>query len=171
MVNFAKNHPETVVYVKPRRHRGPVIKAEYCKYLWKHDPTILTFQPELCFYVLIIIFTFLVDGTTQWVNCRQFSRDEILKWLEHLKKQQTNHTGTRIRKLWHTENPSIQGPWTPFTFRDPKLNLAEFPNEELSKPLQKSENTYEELVELFKRQKLQKMNEEKNDPEKISASN
>jgi len=31
LVKFAEDNPGIVVYVKPRRHRGPVIKAEYCK--------------------------------------------------------------------------------------------------------------------------------------------
>lgn len=31
LVDFAKANPGVVVYVKPRRHRGPVIVAEYCK--------------------------------------------------------------------------------------------------------------------------------------------
>lgn len=32
LVNFAKTNESVVVYVKPRRHRGPVIVAEFCKY-------------------------------------------------------------------------------------------------------------------------------------------
>lgn len=31
LIDFAKDNPGVVVYVKPRRHRSPVIKAEYCK--------------------------------------------------------------------------------------------------------------------------------------------
>ncbi|CAH1975353.1 unnamed protein product [Acanthoscelides obtectus] len=30
LVNFAKENPGVVVYLKPRRHRSAVIKAEYC---------------------------------------------------------------------------------------------------------------------------------------------
>lgn len=29
LVDYAKGNPGVVVYVKPRRHRGPVIRAEY----------------------------------------------------------------------------------------------------------------------------------------------
>lgn len=32
IVEFAKNNPSVVIYLKPRRHRGPVIVAEYCKF-------------------------------------------------------------------------------------------------------------------------------------------
>ena len=31
LVNFAKENPGVVVYVKPRRHRAPVVVGEYCK--------------------------------------------------------------------------------------------------------------------------------------------
>ncbi|XP_056633941.1 39S ribosomal protein L43, mitochondrial [Diorhabda sublineata] len=132
LVDFAKNNPGIVVYLKPRRHRTAVMKAEY------------------------------LNGETQWLSCRNFTREEVYKWLELFKKQQKVHEGTRIRKLWHTENPSIQGPWTPFTFRDPKLNLVTFPIE-----LSKCENisfAQDELVELFKKQKIQ-------ESEIVTASN
>jgi large subunit ribosomal protein L43 len=31
LVEFAKTNQNVAVYVKPRRHRGPVVVAEYCK--------------------------------------------------------------------------------------------------------------------------------------------
>lgn len=95
-----------------------------------------------------------MDGESQWLSCRNFTREEISKWLELLRTQQTNHTGTRVRKLWYTDYPSIQGPWTPFTFRDPKLNLVQYPDLELSKPDKVGTSSYEELSELFKKQSL-----------------
>lgn len=33
LLNFAKENPGVVVYVKPRRHRTPVLVGEYRKYL------------------------------------------------------------------------------------------------------------------------------------------
>lgn len=60
---------------------------------------------------------FVVNGETQWINARQFTDDEVLKWLNLLKSQSSNRTGIRLRKLIHTDNPSIQGPWTPYMFR------------------------------------------------------
>lgn len=84
--------------------------------------------------------------------CHNNSREEIVKWLNLLRTQSGNHDGTRLRKLWHTDRPSIQGPWTPYTFRDPALNLAEFPNEDLSRPLNQPKTATEELLELFNKQ-------------------
>lgn len=57
-----------------------------------------------------------------------YSREDIVKWMELLRTQIHDTPSVRFRKLWHTEFPSIQGPWTPFTFKDPKLNLEHYPN-------------------------------------------
>lgn len=59
----------------------------------------------------------------------------------------------RLYKMWHTDHPSIQGPWTPYTFRDPAINLATYPNEELSQCYQPKSAT-EQLLELYEKQKL-----------------
>lgn len=96
-----------------------------------------------------------MNGSTQWFSCRNWTCEEVSKWLELLRTQQKNHVGTRVRKLWHTDHPSIQGPWTPFTFRDPKLNLVRFPDLQLSEPDKFEKSTYEELLELFNKQKLE----------------
>lgn len=32
LLEFAKANPGVVIYAKPRRHKGPVLSAEYCKY-------------------------------------------------------------------------------------------------------------------------------------------
>lgn len=34
LVDFAKVNPGVVVYLKPRRHRSPCLKAEYCMFLY-----------------------------------------------------------------------------------------------------------------------------------------
>ncbi|XP_050309217.1 39S ribosomal protein L43, mitochondrial [Anthonomus grandis grandis] len=124
LINFVNESPEVAVYMKPRRHRTPIIKAEY------------------------------LNGDTQWVNARNFTEEEVLKWLKLLKSQSTDRTGIRLRKLLHTDHPSIQGPWTPYTFRDPKLNLATFPDENLSGPELFEKSATEQLMEMFEKQKI-----------------
>ncbi|ENN81043.1 39S ribosomal protein L43, mitochondrial-like [Dendroctonus ponderosae] len=123
LLEFVKESPEVAVYLKPRRHKSPIIKAEY------------------------------LNGETQWVNARQFTDDEVLKWLNLLKSQSSNRSGVRLRKLMHTDFPSIQGPWTPYLFRDPQLNLARFPSEELSRPLHGTKTATQQLFEIFEKQK------------------
>nr|CAD7454530.1 unnamed protein product [Timema tahoe] len=98
LIDFSKNNPGIVVYVKPRRHRSPNLTVEY------------------------------LNGERQVINCHNFSREEVSKWVTLLRTQSGNPT-IRYRKLWHTDSPSIQGPWTPFTNRRPELNLAQFPRE------------------------------------------
>lgn len=124
LVQYAKENPGIVVYVKPRRHKHPVIAAEY------------------------------LNGGTQWMDVANYSQDDITKWMELFRTQIHNSAALRLRKLWHTDFPSIQGPWTPFTFRDPKTNLAQFPNKELGKAVKYHPTATEELVELFKAQQL-----------------
>lgn len=90
-----------------------------------------------------------MNGDKQWIMCRNFSRDEITKWMNLLKTQSKNNEGVRLRKLQHTDFPSIQGPWTPYTFKDPTENIVEYPNKELSKPLIHRKTATEELLEIF----------------------
>ncbi|XP_067633936.1 large ribosomal subunit protein mL43 isoform X2 [Eurosta solidaginis] len=125
LIDFAKENPGIVVYVKPRRHRGPVLVGEY------------------------------LNGDREWLNCHNASMDDINKWLELLKTQNGSSSALRLRKMWHTDVPSIQGPWTPFTLRTPETNLEMFPNASASRPLDIEQTATEKLIELFKKQRLE----------------
>lgn len=124
LIDFAKQNPGTVVYVKPRRHRTPVIVAEY------------------------------LNGDREWHNCRNLSEEEIAQWISLMKTQNGSSSSLRLRKMWHTDLPSIQGPWTPFTLKNPANNLVVFPNEELSQPLDVEKSATEKLIEMFREQRL-----------------
>lgn len=95
----------------------------------------------------------LVNGEKQYINCQNYTKEEVTKWLNLLTTQSGSMDGIRLSKLWRTDVPSIQGPWTPFTFADPSLNLAKFPNEELSKPLIQEKTATQTLLEIFNEQK------------------
>lgn len=71
---------------------------------------------------------FIVNGETHWMSIANYSREDIIQWMELLKTQYHNGPDYRLFKLWHTDFPSIQGPWTPFTFKEPSLNQIQFPN-------------------------------------------
>lgn len=104
-------------------------------------------------YIIITYFVCpLVNGEKQHVDCRNLEGDVISKWLHLLKTQSGNHEHVRFRKMWHTEHPSIQGPWTPYTFREPALNLVEFPSAEQSRPAQLPQTATDRLLEIFKEQ-------------------
>lgn len=70
----------------------------------------------------------IVNGETHWICVADYSRQDIIQWMELLKTQYHNGSDYRLLKLWHTDFPSIQGPWTPFTFKDPSLNQVKFPD-------------------------------------------
>jgi len=53
LVTFARANPGVALYLKPRRHRGPVIVTEY------------------------------LNGHRDWMSLHRFSREEVLKWVHH----------------------------------------------------------------------------------------
>lgn len=124
-MDYAKENPGVVVYVKPRRHRTPVIVAEY------------------------------LNGEAQWINCRNNTNEEILKWMSLLKTQAGDHTDKRYRKMQSTFQPSVQGVWTPFTNKNPVLNVVELPLEKFSELLNKKQTATEQLLEIFNGKKFE----------------
>ncbi|KAJ6637848.1 39S ribosomal protein L43, mitochondrial [Pseudolycoriella hygida] len=124
LIEFAKANAGVVVYVKPRRHRAPVMVAEY------------------------------LNGERHWMSCRGQSNEEIKKWVDLMRGQNANSSSVRLRKMWHTDKPSIQGPWTPFTHKNPELNFAVFPDQKLSQPMDVGQTATEKLMEIFKQQKI-----------------
>ncbi|XP_046385456.1 39S ribosomal protein L43, mitochondrial [Ischnura elegans] len=136
LLDYAKNHPGVVVYVKPRRHRSPALSAEY------------------------------LNGERQYVNCHNFTEDEVTKWMELLRTQQGGFT-MRYRKTWHTDSPSIQGVWTPMTNRPPRLNVAKFPDEELSTPVNLKPTATQQIIEIYKEQQNKKEIPESEEDERL----
>lgn len=125
LLEFSENNPGVVVYVKPRRHRGPVIIGEY------------------------------LNGERHWLSVGNRPEDEITKWIELMRTQNCNSSEKRLRKHIYTEVPSIQGPWSPYTHWNPELNLAQFPDKKLSTPIGQEKTATEILQEMYERQKLE----------------
>ncbi|KAK8756709.1 hypothetical protein V5799_000595 [Amblyomma americanum] len=117
LVNFARDNPGIVVYLKPRRHRDPYIIAEY------------------------------LNGTRDMMRVTQTSADVLVKWIDHFRTR-SGVPIVRTIKYWHTDHPSIQGFWTPFTNRPTEHNLIKFPNEELSRYKQVYPTATQELQAL-----------------------
>ncbi|KAM4715058.1 large ribosomal subunit protein mL43 [Anableps anableps] len=93
VVDYAKKNPGTVVYVSP---------AQSCT-------------------VPKIVAEYL-NGNTKEELVNNKTSQQVLEVLTKL----TNQSGQdiiRIRKPFHTDNPSIQGQWHPFTHRPPSVGL------------------------------------------------
>lgn len=69
-----------------------------------------------------------LNGHRESLVVNNFAKEEIQKWVE-LMRCQSGIPTIRYRKYWHTDNPSIQGVWTPFTHKPSELNVASFPHE------------------------------------------
>ncbi|KAF9416659.1 hypothetical protein HW555_006089 [Spodoptera exigua] len=120
LVDFAKENPGVVVYLKPRRH---------------------------------------LNGDRVWMNMHNKTHSEIIKWIDVLRTQQGDNSSTRLRKYQYTDYPSIQGPWTPFTFKNPALNTAQLPSQTFGANDRLPMTATEQLRLMFEAQKLGKNDE------------
>lgn len=125
LLEFSEANPGVVVYVKPRRHRQPVIVGEY------------------------------LNGERHWLPTRNFTEQQLSKWVDLMRTQNENSSAVRRRKHWQTNWPSIQGAWTPFTHQHPELTDAIFPDRKFSLPVNHTPTATEILLEMFKKQQLE----------------
>lgn len=96
-----------------------------------------------------------MNGDRRWMSMHCRDSKEILEWLSLLSKQAGDTQPIRYRKNWHTDVPSIQGPWSPWTRKNPDDLLATFPNEKLGEPLDMPETATEKLMRLYNVKKSQ----------------
>lgn len=87
----------------------------------------------LIFHLTIRHITFLnlqqffaVNGGEEYISTYMNSSEDIKKWVEYLRGR-SGYPVEKLRKYQHTDHPSIQGPWTPWTHRHPSINVAEYP--------------------------------------------
>lgn len=78
-----------------------------------------------------------------------------------MRLQYGDTTSARYRKHWQTEQPSIQGPWTPFTHTNPPNNLVQYPSLELGEVLNKEKSATEKLLELMQNNQISVKTEKK----------
>ncbi|XP_045594417.1 large ribosomal subunit protein mL43 [Procambarus clarkii] len=123
LIEFARENPGVVVYLKPRRHRSSCLKAEY------------------------------LNGGEEYISTHKQTYEEIKKWVEYLRTR-SGYPVELLRKYQHTDHPSIQGAWTPWIHRDPIINIAEYPNEELSAAIKTEKTGTDQILELVERQKI-----------------
>ncbi|XP_050535318.1 39S ribosomal protein L43, mitochondrial [Daktulosphaira vitifoliae] len=102
-----------------------------------------------------------LNGEREVVSCHNFTAEQTLKWL-NLYTTRSGIPLQRHLKMWHTDCPSIQGVWNPFTNRDPVLNVTDFPSKELSCPSNEEQSATDELLNMIKKQNLKNETEEEN---------
>ncbi|XP_050723161.1 39S ribosomal protein L43, mitochondrial-like [Eriocheir sinensis] len=94
-----------------------------------------------------------LNGGEEYISTHMNTCEDVQKWVEYLRGR-SGYPTERLRKYQHTDHPSIQGPWTPWTHQHPSLNLKDYPCEELSATHQTDQTATQKLVELFEQQKL-----------------
>lgn len=110
-----------------------------------------------------------LNGEREVVSCHNFTSQQIDKWL-HLYNTRSGIPLMRYLKMWHTDCPSIQGVWSPFTNRDPALNVTQFPSEKFSRPSWEEKSATELLLEMMKHQNINDGNDENDDTQKVQGA-
>ncbi|XP_015905021.2 large ribosomal subunit protein mL43 [Parasteatoda tepidariorum] len=88
-----------------------------------------------------------LNGHSHYHSFPRKPREEIVKWVEYMFTQSGFPT-SRFINNHHTDTPSIQGVWTPFTHKPTWLNMTQFPNEDLSKAKTFFPNATEQLLDI-----------------------
>jgi len=68
-----------------------------------------------------------VNGGREWMSLQGMGYDEVVKWLELLRTA-AGYGSMVYKNYHHTDTPSIQGVWTPFTHKPFETNKMEFPH-------------------------------------------
>ena len=58
----------------------------------------------------------IVNGNSRVVSVRNMGVEEISSHIDRLRTSSGIKT-VKLTKPWHTDNPSIQGNWTPFLYK------------------------------------------------------
>lgn len=122
VTDFARRNPGVVVYVNPRPCAVPRIVAEYRE--WGRVRVGGGGIPACPLGSTCLIsdlaasthshFPLPVNGAVREENVNSKSVEEITSLVQKL-ADQSGLDVIRIRKPFHTDNPSIQGQWHPFT--------------------------------------------------------
>ena len=71
---------------------------------------------------------FTVNGRCVQLYTANQTASELCQWVEHLRCRSGNEIH-RLRKTWHTDAPSVQGIWTPFTNLSPQIAVKSLPDD------------------------------------------
>ena len=111
VAQFAKENPHLTVYVRQRPGRHPRIVAEFCMSCFFTLPLTI-FLP----LPLSLTQHYIVSGNSRVVSVKNMSVEEVAGHISLLRTSSGIKT-VKLAKPWHTDNPSIQGNWTPFLYK------------------------------------------------------
>jgi len=94
-----------------------------------------------------------LNGETEILAVKCMEVKEVRQWLE-VARGSSGEPVARLRKTHHTDHPSIQGVWTPWTNVAPASNLETFPSDQYRAP-ERGQSATEALREMFQRQKAE----------------
>ncbi|XP_037081453.1 39S ribosomal protein L43, mitochondrial-like [Pollicipes pollicipes] len=103
-----------------------------------------------------------LNGETEILGIKCMSEHEVAQWLE-VARGSSGQPVARLRKLQHTDHPSIQGVWTPWTNVPPQANVETFPSEAYRAP-QREQSATERLQEIFRRQQQEQQQQQQAEP-------
>lgn len=90
-----------------------------------------------------------LNGNSHYLNFHKMSAKQIEAWIGWF----LTRSGQELYKMHRpitTYKPSIQGIWSPYTFRPSELNITEFPSEELSRHIPQTLSATDQLVKIAK---------------------
>jgi len=88
-----------------------------------------------------------LNGGQHYLSFHRMSSAQIEAWISWFLTR-SGHELFRLHRNTTTYRPSIQGIWTPFTFRDPKTNVVQFPSEELGRHISKVPSATEQVIRI-----------------------
>lgn len=131
-LDFARRHPDVVLYVSPRAGPAPVLLAEYCECGGFGGGRRGTGEQQLpprgsCGLGearpdLTPPCSAAVNGTVREELIASKTSEEIVQLATKLAGQ-SGLDIIRIRKPFHTNNPSVQGQWHPLTNKPSALTV------------------------------------------------
>ncbi|XP_053548446.1 39S ribosomal protein L43, mitochondrial [Bombina bombina] len=110
---------------QPSRGAREFIEEKVVDFAKKNPSVVLYVSPKPC-RVPKVVAEYL-NGAVREEAINRKTADEIVQLIQKM-ADQSGLDIIRIRKPYHTDNPSIQGQWHPFTNKQSALNIKTFEN-------------------------------------------
>jgi large subunit ribosomal protein L43 len=100
-----------------------------------------------------ILFYNKVNGSEQVFDIHQYSREQVQKWLE-FHRTRNGKTIMRLIEPQHTDNPSVQGIWTPFMNKPTSASTKQYPSDDKTVHVTIEPTQTEKIVRLYNEQQV-----------------